>query len=170
MKLFEIVRRKSELGAEYGKLHKAYTEETDKIKEEVKKLEQLESVAMNGLNIDYVQLAESVMYVSGDPYGQTDNVKVGRHSTIAFSAIDDIASGCKHLKTKYYGNKTYSGYYQRCDCEYGMGPSHGGICDRIELTYAARKRELTDDEKDACIYYLRNYKKIKDAKLSAATA
>lgn len=160
MKLHEIIKRKSELGAEHGDLREKYQSATEKINKEVKELERLEAAAMSDLNIDYIQIAESVMYVRGNPYGKTDDVKVG-HSAIAFSAINDIASGCAHLKKEYYGNKTYSGYYQRTDCSYGMGPSHGGIVDEIGLKDSARKRELTSDEKDACIYYLRNYEKIK---------
>lgn len=170
MKLFEIVNRKTELGAEYGKIHEEYINATNKIKSEVKSLEELESIAMNGINIDYVQLAESVMYVNGNPYGATDEVKRSGYATIASNAICDIASGCKHLKKQFYGNKEYSGYYQRTDCEYGMGPRHGSIVDEIGLKGQSTQRDLTDDEKDACIYYLKNYAKIKEAKKAIATA
>jgi hypothetical protein len=161
MKLHEIIKRKSELGAEHGKLHKEYETAMGKIKSEVQELERLETAAMNDLNIDYIQIAESVMYVRGNPYGVTDDVSKFGSSKIAFKAINDIATGCSHLKKEFYGNKTYSGYYQGCDCNYGYGPNHGSICDEIGLRDSARKRELTSDEKDACIYYLRNYEKIK---------
>lgn len=166
MKLHEIVKRKSELGATYGNLKKEYDEKVKAIQSEVKNLERLETIAMNDLNLDYVQIAESVMYVRGNPYGETDDVSKFGSSAIAFCAINDIANGCSHLKKEFYGNKTYSGYYQRCDCEYGYGPSHGWIKDEIGLKRDATKRDLTDEEKDACIYYLRNYKKIKGLTVS----
>lgn len=76
--------------------------------------------------------------------------------TIAEAAIIDIANGCKYLKSRYFGNKRYSGFYQRCDSKYGSGPRHGSTVDRIGLKNPST--ELTDDEKDACIYYLKVWK------------
>jgi hypothetical protein len=168
MKLHEIIKKKSELSVELFNMKKDYEAITGKIKADVQELERLEAAAMNDLNIDYIQIAESVMYVRGNPYGKSDDVTKFGYSVIAVQAINDIATGCSHLKKEFYGNKIYSGYYQGCDCSYGYGPSHGGICDEIGLRDSARKRELTSDEKDACIYYLRNYERIKA--LAKATA
>lgn len=159
MKLHEIIARKIELNRQQSILTKEYQETLKTITTEYDSLERLEKAAMNDLNIDYIQIAESVMYVHGNPYGLTDD-----RGFIADAAISDIANGCKKLKKEYFGNKVYSGYYQRCDCEYGYGPSHGGIRDEIGLKSDVRKRELTSDEKDACIYYLKNYTKINELK------
>lgn len=46
--------------------------------------------------------------------------------------------------------------YQRSDCEYGFIPSHGGVVDSIGLTSEYLKKDLTDYEIEACIYYLKN--------------
>ena len=70
------------------------------------------------------------------------------------------------MKKQYFGNKRYSGYYQESSHSYGMGPSHGSIVDEVGLKQDARKRDLTDEEKDACIYYLKNYTAIKAPKSS----
>lgn len=159
MKLHEIIAKKIELNSQQNTLTKEYQKSLKIITTEYESLERLEKAAMNDLNIDYIQIAESVMYVDGNPYALTDD-----RGFIADAAISDIATGCKKLKTEYFGNKVYSGYYQRCDCSYGYGPSHGGIRDSIGLKDGARKRELTSEEKDACIYYLKNYAKIKELK------
>lgn len=162
MKLHEIVKEKSELHQKHGNLKREYDIEISKINNRIKELERIESAAMNDLNIDYIQIAESILRVYGNPYGITDNCE----STIAYYAITDIATGCNHLKKEFFGNKRYSGYYQRNDCNYGYGPSHGSTVDYIGLKDDARKRDLTGEEKDACIYYLRNYKKIKELTVS----
>ena len=153
MKLHEIVKQRNDLVAEREQLKIDYEENKSRLDSKIKTLMELENIGSNNIDIDKVLIAENVMRVEGNIYGLTE----GKSATIAYDAIIDIANGCPKLKKEYFGNKTYSGYYQRCDCSYGYGPSHGGIVDRIGLKDEYRKSELSDDEKDACIYYLKNY-------------
>lgn len=162
-KLHEIVKERYETQLILSKAKKEFQDLEKLLSSKISDLSTLENIGEAGLNLSLVQLAETVMYIRGNPFGITDD---GGSYLISSAAINDIANNCEHLKKEYYGNKTYSGYYQRCDCRYGYGPSHGGICDEIGLQDAARKRDLTDDEKDACIYYIKNYKKIKELAVS----
>jgi hypothetical protein len=153
MRLFEIVAEKQDIqkamDAERSRFDSFIKESEWRLKE----LNRLQDMACGGINIDYVQIAEKIIAVEGKPHAITNDTKNGK--TIADEAIEDIALGCPHLKTKYFGNKRYEGFYQRCDCEYGYGPSHGYIVDEIALK--GRGNILpTDEEKDACIYYLKN--------------
>lgn len=161
-KLFEIVSEKNSLIKQREELKKAYEKSLKILNGNISELERLESLSQDN-NIEKIQLAETVLYVYGNPYGSTSD-----SATIAQQAINDIAIGCTHLRKEFFGNKRYDGYYQGSDHPYGYGPKHGSICDEIGLRPDARKRELTDDEKDACIYYLKNYQKIAEQKKATA--
>lgn len=156
MKLHEIVKQRNYLVAKREQLKRDYEESKSKLNSKIKKLMELENIGSNNIDIDKVLIAENVMKVEGNIYGRTDRGS----STIAYDAIIDIANGCPKLKKEYFGNKTYSTFYQGCNCEYGYGPTHGVIVDRIALKDKYRETEMSDDEKDACIYYLKNYEAI----------
>ena len=159
MKLFEIVKRRHLLQQEMIQKADAYKKERDRNQAEVDEMLRLEDVAQKGLDVEKIQIAKKLLRVAGDPYGVTDG---GEKYIIAEAAIIDIANDFKHLRTQYFGNKEYGHFYQRCDCRYGFGPTHGGIVDSIGLVNA--NHEFTDEEKDACIYYLKNYNAIKNHK------
>jgi len=159
MKLFEIVTEKQAIEIALDIERKKFDEFVAKSTARLKELRRLQDMACGGINIDYVQIAEKVIAVEGKPHAITNDTQNGK--TLADIAIEDIALGCPYLTTKYLGNKKYEGFYQRCDCEYGYGPRHGYIVDRIELK-RDRNIGITDEEKDACIYYLKNrlYEKV----------
>jgi len=159
MKLFQIVTEKQAIEIALDIERKKFDEFVAKSSARLKELRRLQDMACGGINIDYVQIAERVIAVEGKPHAITNDTQNGK--TIADEAIEDIALGCPHLKAQYFGNKRYEGFYQRCDCEYGYGPRHGYIVDRIELKHRG-STVLTDEEKDACIYYLKNrlYEKV----------
>lgn len=158
--IMQIMERRKSLSTEAFNLQKEYDTRMKQIRSEVAELDRLEKLFCDDTNIHFIQIAESVLYCHGDVTARVD----GRILTEA--AALDIATGCKHLRDKYFGNKRYSAYYQSTDCNYGYGPSHGSIVDEIGLKNPSK--ELTDTEKQACIYYLKNYSKIHQAK--AATA
>lgn len=160
-KLFEIVKEKHELKLQLSGQEKTFNNFKKDMQAKICELERLEKLASENNDLEKIQLAETVVYVHGNPYGRTSDVNQFNYATIAEQAIIDLANGCRHLKRQFFGNKRYEGYYQGTDCEYGMGPRHGSIVDQIGLKQSARTRDLTDEEKDACIYYLRNYEKIK---------
>jgi len=154
-KLYEIVKERSEKETMLIDLTTVYENGFKKLQNEINELKRLENVSGQGLDVIKVQLAETILNIYGNPYGNADS-KFNK-PTIAELAVIDIANGCPFMKTMYFGNKKYEGYYQRSNHSYGCGPKHGSIVDEIGLKNTVRNRELTDDEKDACIYYIKNY-------------
>lgn len=156
--IMQIMERRAEIKALINKIKKDTSEQVEKLTKEDCELKILESIFENDIaNIHYIQIAESVLHVSGDG---VDTLVDDRKLTEA--AALDIATGCNHIKKRFFGNKIYESFYQACDCGYGYGPSHGSICDEIGLRNPSR--ELTREEAEACIYYLKNYSKIKALK------
>ena len=161
-KLFEIVAERNQKQIELAGLRKEFEAKEKSLLNEIQSLLKLENTAENGFDVVKIQLAESVLSVCGNPYGNAD----GGVKKLAERAIIDIANNTQFMRKQYFGNKRYSGYYQESSHSYGMGPSHGSIVDEVGLKQDARKRDLTDEEKDASIYYLKNYIAIKEAKSS----
>jgi hypothetical protein len=162
MRLFEIVKERVKKQEALAILKKDFDYNKLLLENEIKELIEFENMLGVNLDLNKVFIAKNILKCIGDIYGKAD---AGFGSlVIAELAIIDIANGCKHLKKQYFGNKRYSGYYQRSNHEYGYGPAHGGIVDEIALASDARERDLTEDEKDACIYYLKNYKLIMEQK------
>lgn len=161
-KLFEIVKERYAKQVELFNLTKEFKTKETCLENEIKELKRLENIGENNLDLQKIQIAETLLIIRGNPYGNAES-EFGK-PPIANVAIIDIANGCPTLKSHYFGNKRYGGYYQRCDCSYGSCPTHGSIVDEIGLQSEARTKDLTDDEKDACIYYLKNYPLIAEAK------
>lgn len=159
MKVFEAVKLKQEKSLEMRKLRNDFETAISLIKEIISKCDIVIGDNKLGLNTDKIELAKSIIYVKGNPYGESSDYGTNG-GFIGENAIVDIANDFLKMKTRYFGNKTYSGYYQREDHEYGMCPRHGSMVDEIGLLRSARDRqpfEFTAEEKDACIYYLQNY-------------
>lgn len=107
------------------------------------------------LDLGKIELADGLLDIRGDITNSCEG------EVIAELAAADVAKGCPVLKTKYIGNKRYDGFYQRNDCEYGYGPRHGSIVERVGLQDTSK--ELSTEEQEACIYLLLNYKKVMQA-------
>lgn len=120
----------------------------------------------DGLDVDKIRLAETVLYVSDFAKGGEER---GGAVADAIKWFATGKAGYRGLRHEYFGTKSYDRWHgQRCDCEYGMGPRHGSIIFRIELRREARDRDLTTDEKNAAIYYLINLQAIQQvAKVNA---
>lgn len=74
---------------------------------------------------------------------------------VILDAKDAILSGGGKLRHNYFGTKNYDRWSdQREDHEYGRGPAHGYTVFSVGLGEAARKRDLTSIEVEACIYAL----------------
>jgi hypothetical protein len=105
-------------------------------------------MALENVNVDHITIAESVLDMDGTPGGM-DSPSAIR------DAIQCLANRKESMRQTRYGCKSYDRWSdQRCDMEYGYGPSHGSIRFSIGLRQDARKRDLTDAETDACIYLL----------------
>lgn len=159
MTLTEIIRQRILLEAELSKKYWEFQDFQKKTTAEIDALKEKEALLENGFNLEKVELGRTVVSIKGNPYGDTG---CSKDKTIAEEAIRDILDGCKKLKVEYFGNKRYEGFYQRSDHDYGFGPTYGTIVDRIELSI--RKRDLTPEEVEAAIYYIRVYNKIEKMK------
>lgn len=164
MKLNEIVKqRQIKVEAKRG-LIEEYTKNIKDLDKQIKTLTEKEALLLNDMNLDKVTIAEEILTCEGDV-----TIICGGEVLTELASID-ISNGCPRLKKHYFGNKEYSGFHQRCDCEYFFGPKHGGISERIQLNVEYRGKDLTDDQKDACIYYLKNYKRIQSLRQTAKYA
>lgn len=110
----------------------------------------------SGLDLDLIKHAEKVIRVVGYKDRGRDGGGAVR------DAIVSILNGGGKLREQYIATKNYSEWVgQREDHSYGMGPRHGSICFRIELTHAARMvAELTKEDIEAAVYYLNNLETI----------
>lgn len=155
MTLTEIIRQRILLEAELSKKYWEFQDFQKKITAEIDALKEKESLLENGFDLEKIELGRTVVTIKGNPYGDTG---CSKDKTIAEEAIRDILDGCKRLKVEYFGNKRYEGFYQRSNHDYGFGPTYGSIVDRVELNI--RKRDLTSEEAEAAVYYIRVYNKI----------
>lgn len=144
-------------------------------------LESLEAVS-SGLDLAQIDLAETVLAVRG----AVDSVRLNdtrsnrscrsnavREAVNWFTHLDDPDSvealRVKNMHKYYLGVKNYDGFGdQGSDCEYGYGPRHGSIVFSIGLRRDRIGSEISYDERNACIYYLRNLSKVQAAKNAAA--
>lgn len=110
-----------------------------------------------GLDLNTISLAESILAVGKYSNGGDERASVIRDA-IAWLAGTGVRG---NLKIEYFGTKQYDRWYgQRSDHSYGYGPKHGSILFSVGLRDDARHRELTQEERDAAIYYLMNLEKI----------
>lgn len=159
MTLKEIIRQRILLEAELSKKYWEFQDFQKKTTAEIDTLKEKEALLENGFDLEKVELGRTIVTIKGNPYGDTG---CSKEKTIAEEAIRDILDGCKRLKTEYFGNKRYEGFYQRSNHPYGFGPTYGTIVDRIELNI--RKRDLTPEEVEAAVYYIRVYNRIEKIK------
>lgn len=130
-----------------------------KLSTEKAELITIRALLLADLNLNYIKIAEEILSIQGNVSNVCENQK------LTDLAVNDILAGCPHMKKEFYGNKKYDGYYQRTDCQYGYGPKHGSIVESVGLQSDRREAKLTEAEKEACIYYLLNFQKIRSAKM-----
>lgn len=154
MELFELTQKIALVKQRRSEKEAQFKKEIDQLNSEISELERLEKICCSGLNLSLIQLAETIIKCTGKPH-----TSVGGRIITDVAAID-IANDCKILRDGYFGNKIYAGLYQKCDCSYGYGPKHGSIVDSVELKSRMMRSPLTSEQKNAAIYYLKNYEKI----------
>jgi hypothetical protein len=124
-------------------------------------------VGAEGFDLARIALAEKTLAVLGS------YAKAGQdRASVVSDAIAQIATGEKQgyrgLWLEAFNTKDYAHWHgQRSDHEYGFGPKHGSIIFSVGLSSQVRQREvkeLTDAEKDACVYYLTNLERIQAAR------
>lgn len=163
---------RTRLSAELAK-HLATSKATEgTLRAQIAAADQAVAIAAAGMDLEQIAAAEAVLEVRGlYRFGGEDRASVLR------DAIAEISTGCKgttyrSLWQAYFGTKDYAHWHgQRCDCQYGLGPSHGSIVFSIGLQRSIRSREmevLSDAERAACVYYLTNLDSIQAQRAQAA--
>ena len=162
MKDIEIARRIEDLKREQKDLEGATAKRLQEIKAERESLIETMKRRAAGLDEAKIALALQVIEVEG---------KYEREGGCIDKAIAHLANGSDYMKRVAIAVKDYAQFSgQGCDCEYGYGPKHGWHVFTIGLTRDARQRELTEDERDAAIYYLVHLQQIQEAKRQATAA
>lgn len=138
--------------------YSAYVEESNlkrkQLHAEIDKAERLYNLALAGLDMNKINMAESIVEIRG-----LATFPAGEDISAVEDAIKWFAgtstSTYKNLQERYFGTKNYDAWYhQREDHEYCYGPRHGSTVFSVGLSSEYRKQELTIEQKDAAIYYL----------------
>lgn len=117
---------------------------------------------VSGLDSNKIQLAENFLDVTDYSKGGQDAPLAVRDAILWFATGK---AGYRGLRYEYFGTKSYDRWHgQRCDCKYGMGPTHGHIIFRVGLGHGYRDHNFSEEEKNAAIYYLSNLEAIQAAK------
>ena len=133
-------------------------------------MDEVKTVALLGSGFDEAKilLAESVMYVHGEYAKAGEDRDRCRQQAIKWFSTGETRGHYGNLQREYFGTKDYDRWHGRgSDHDYGYGPSHGSIIFAIGLVKEAQKRELSDSEKDAAIYYLMNLEIIQQVRAEA---
>jgi hypothetical protein len=166
----EMERRKSQLRIDMKAEDDRHTATAQALKDEYRLANERINLVSTGLDEEKLLLAEHVLEVDG-LYSKAGDERV----TALEKAKTQILAGGGRLQHEYQGTKSYDRWHgQWIECSYGMGPRHGGVIFRIGLAQPVRKREqqplLTDDEIEACLYYLNNLERIQEAREKAKVA
>jgi hypothetical protein len=159
MRDIEIARRLEELKRERAALEESTSKRLQELKTERETLIETMKRRAAGLDETKIALALNVIEVEG---------KYEREGGCIDKAIACLATGSDYMKKVAIAVKDYAQFSgQGCDCEYGYGPKHGWHVFTVGLTRDARKRELTEDERDAAVYYLVHLQQIQEARKQA---
>lgn len=158
----DLVQRKKNLEARKADLAQ-YLAESQKnantLRAEIGELERLYNLAVNNIDVEAILKAESVLSIgvikdfpSGDDLSCVEDAIKYMAGTLEITSWND-------MKNTTYSTKNYSGWYhQREDHQYGYGPRHGSTVFSIGLKPEYRTAELTQEQRNACIYMLESLK------------
>lgn len=137
--------------------HQRHQRAVQEIEGELIMLNQQIAAADHGLcsavDVEIGQKVLRVEWWSHPQQGRRRTVEV--HQQFA-AAIRDLQEGCPRLRQRYFGIKSYASWHsQIADCEYGMAPRHGSVWFWIGLRRTRSAAELTVEDRQACIRYLR---------------
>lgn len=166
MNIFELESKRKVLLEERDKVQKELNEKLNNIREEIAKVDGEIHLALNNVDSDKIALGQKILsiefYTRYSCYVNDDSVYISpMNDELVIDAINDCIDDFSRLRKEYFGYKEYDGYYQRCDCDYGCGPTHGSIVESIGLKRDYRgDYEFSSEEKEACIYLLHNLDKL----------
>lgn len=149
--------------------------ESARLKGEIVARQTILNTAEAGLDNDKIALAQTVLKVRGlYAKGGEDRASVIQDavSWLATQKVEKIGSWGPYtingLDSADFGTKSYDRWHgQRSDHEWG-GPRHGTIIFQVGLI--DRQRKLTEEEREAAIYYLLNLERAQAAAQSAREA
>ncbi len=150
-KLIELDKEYASKQAEYNVYKSQYEQEKKRIRDKINALR-------HGINIEKYErglLLLELDFPRVHSYRGEGKKYSMIYADLINSAKHDLCTGMKWLMQGYFGQKYYQGFDQRCDCEYGYGPSHGTIYQRIGLRDRGRNT-LTDHDIECCLYVLEN--------------
>ncbi|MBE5272147.1 hypothetical protein [Stenotrophomonas sp. B2] len=168
----EAASARTRLSAELAK-HLATSKATEaSLRAQIAAADQAVAISAAGMDLEQIAAAEAVLEVRGlYRLGGEDRASVLRDA-IAEISTGDKGTTYRSLWHSYFGTKDYEHWHgQRCDCQYGLGPSHGSIVFSVGLQRSIRAREmevLTDAERIACVYYLTNIEAIQAQRAQVA--
>ncbi len=138
-----ILNSNQEIALENTRHDKFIKLHTDRINEFKTSRDQV----MLGINLDMVELAESIIYIKGFSRLREDMIQ---------DAITDVLADFKHLRVCNIAIKDYERFAgQRTDCGYGLCPSYGYIVSEIGMQKSARcDAIITPDAVEAVMYFL----------------
>lgn len=153
-----LERRKQEISAQIATEKQAFLNRTAELGRQYAEADTQLQLKLGGIDVAAIERAKQVISVSGDFLRAGDERCNARAAAIA-----DLLKGGGDMFMRYHGTKTYAHWHgQQIECTYGMGPAHGTVIFRIELTRARRAAgtPLTEVEIDAAVFYLRNLEKV----------
>lgn len=113
--------------------------------------------AVEGLDIERIRSAESVITVRGADHVGKGDTNSAITQAVQWFACSYAPTHYTDLKRVFFGCKNYDRWVcQRDDCEYGYGPRHGSTVFAIQLNkeFRGENTGLTEQQRSDCIYYL----------------
>ena len=155
--LLELNKKLLELQKDYSDKEKEYKDYCNTINATMTKIRKDISLYKNSVDANKINYAMNILdleFPTKKDYYTEKRTYYPIYSSLVSDAKTDLISGCNKLKREYIGQKYYEAFDQRCDCEYGYGPSHGSIYQRIGLRNP--KNDLTNYDIECCLYTLEN--------------
>lgn len=155
MNLVTIEKSLFDLKIERSNLHKEFEQNDSSLKKQIDELERLKKLGLNNFDLNKVSIAERIL--------EFDRGFKRMNAVVIRSAINDIVNDFIVMRSGYFGVKDYAGFAnQPIQCQYGYGPSHGYVVFSIGMKRPVRQEVISDEEKDACIYYLNHLMSTKE--------
>lgn len=130
-------------------LTEQYNKEKSLLTSQLNSLLSIRNLIEKGLDAEAAQIGREIISVRIPDYHTQECINVMNH------AIKDIRHGALGLKQEYFGVKQYASWNsQEVDCSYGMGPTYGSVWFSVEMNQEYRDKDLTDEQKIACVRYL----------------
>lgn len=155
MNLITIEKLLSEFKNEKHKLINEFEQKNENLNTEIANLERLKKMGLNNIDLNKISIAETIL--------EFRNGFKRKHEKVIKIAINDVVKNFEQMRKDYFGIKDYSGFVgQEVQCHYNYGPKHGYVVFSIGIKKDVRQKEFTDEEKDACVYYLNHLLDNKD--------